>query len=64
MITIEQLKHYKQVDKSITYNIHGLNESDVESVYLQLCDKYNKVVSHVGRFIGTAEFYGYFQVYE
>lgn len=45
MITIEQLKHYKQVDNSITYDIHGLSESEVEFIYLQLCDKYNKVAS-------------------
>ena len=60
-MVLSQIKSYKQCDGSTTYDIHGKSEEQCREIYLALCDKYKKVTSYVGRYIGTAEYYGYFQ---
>lgn len=61
MKTLKDLKVYNQVDGWKTYNIHGLSGVEIENIYNQLCNEYYIVQSHVGRYISTAEYYGYFQ---
>lgn len=61
MKTLNDLKVYNQVDGWKNYDIHGLSDTELKIIYQQLCNKYDIVKNHVGRFIGTAEYYGYFQ---
>lgn len=61
MITLAQLKVHNHIDGWKIYDIQGLQEDDVKDIYLQLCDTYHTVEPHVGRYIGTAEYYGYFE---
>lgn len=61
MKTLNDLQVYNQVDGWKTYNIYGLSDDEIETIYCQLCDMYYTVESHVGRYIGTSQYFGYFQ---
>lgn len=56
---LEKIKTYKQIDGSINYVIDGIEPKKLNDIYLQLCNKYTRVLKFLHSFI-NGKYYGYF----
>lgn len=61
MTKLKDLKPRETTNGWIDYDIIGLYKDDVDNILKELKEKYMLVVPCIGRFIGTAEYYGNIQ---